>query len=77
VWLWGVSICMGVRGGCLGVVLMDGNGSGVETLCGRELFQGVVTRWVFLWWWWLWVIPCGSRHCFSGPYMLSLTLVCV
>lgn len=61
---------------CLGVVSMDGRGSGVETLCGREPLQGVVRRWVFLWWL-LWVIPCGDRLCYSGPYLLSLTLVCV
>jgi hypothetical protein len=53
-----------------------GRGSGVETLCRRELSQGVVRRWVFLWWL-LWVIPCAGCICYSGPYLLSLTLVYV
>lgn len=55
---------------------MGGRRSGVVTLCGWELFQEVVRRWVFLWGL-LWVIPCGGDLCYSGPYMLSLTLVCV
>ena len=40
----GVSVCVGVCGGCLGVVLMSGRGSGVDTLCRQELFQEVVRR---------------------------------
>ena len=67
----GVSVCVGVREGYLGVTSMGGRGFGVETLCGREIFQGMVRRWVFLWWL---VIPCGGRFCFSGPYLLSFTL---
>jgi hypothetical protein len=33
---------VGVGRGCLGVVWMGGHGSGVETQCGWELYQGVV-----------------------------------
>jgi len=32
----GDSVCVGVRGGCLGVVWMGGRGFGVETHCERE-----------------------------------------
>ena len=36
---WGVSVWVGVRGGCISVVLMGGRGSDVKSLCGLELFQ--------------------------------------
>lgn len=61
---------MGVGRGCLGLVWMGGRGSGVETLGGRELYQGggwsrLVRRWAFLRWL-LWVIPFGGHFFYSG-----------
>ena len=67
----GVSVCLGVHGAVLVWFQWVVADLVSKRFADGSFFKGWLDGGCFLWWlWW-------GRLCYSGPYSLSLTLVCV